>query len=103
MFSTEARSKLDDFELATDRVTNAEFRIAEDGQVKEMGVLLEPEMGEGKIWFEKVGAEDSDGLGKGFRAGSHDAGRERSRVESEVEGQRKLFSRLGRGVAPLFT
>ncbi|KAI4140467.1 MAG: hypothetical protein L6R39_005779, partial [Caloplaca ligustica] len=33
----------------------AEFRLGEDGEVAELGVLLEPEMGERKIWFMRVG------------------------------------------------
>ena len=32
----------------------AEFRIGEDGKVSELGALLEPAMGEEKIWFRKV-------------------------------------------------
>lgn len=37
------------------QLTKVEFRIGEDGQVKEMGALLEPLMGEKKIWFRKFG------------------------------------------------
>ena len=36
-------------------MTKAEFRIGDDGTVKEMGALVEPMMGEEKIWFRKVG------------------------------------------------
>lgn len=32
----------------------AEFRIGEDGKVSELGALLEPSMGEKKIWFRKL-------------------------------------------------
>ncbi|KAL8827756.1 MAG: hypothetical protein Q9191_002995 [Dirinaria sp. TL-2023a] len=32
----------------------AEFRIGENGKVSELGVLLEPSMGEEKIWFRKL-------------------------------------------------
>ena len=67
-----------------------------------MGVLLEPEMVETKIWFRKVGGAKSDGYGKGLRAGSAAAGTERSRAGSGGGGQRRLFSRLGQSVAPLF-
>ena len=32
----------------------AEFRLGEDGKVKEFGALLEQSMGEEKIWFSKI-------------------------------------------------
>lgn len=32
----------------------AEFRMGEDGEIVEFGALLEPEMGEEKIWFKRV-------------------------------------------------
>ena len=66
-FSTSARStRSSDFEIGTDTVSKAEFRLGEDGQVEEMGVLLEPEMGGAKIWFqkEKARAENYDGYEK---------------------------------------
>ena len=37
-----------------DLTMKAEFKIGEDGSVLELGVLIEPEMGEEKIWFERV-------------------------------------------------
>ena len=36
------------------QLTKVEFRMGEDGRVKEVGALLEPMMGEEKIWFRKV-------------------------------------------------
>ena len=38
-------------------MTKAEFRRGDDGTVKEMGALLEPMMGEEKIWFRKIGGK----------------------------------------------
>ena len=38
-----------------DIVTKGEFRIGESGKVKQLGVNIEPEMGEKKIWWEKLG------------------------------------------------
>lgn len=35
-------------------LSKAEFRIGENGTVKEMGIVLEAEMGEEKIWFRRV-------------------------------------------------
>lgn len=43
-----------DYEPMLDSVSKAEFRIGEDGKVKELGLLLEGEMGNEKIWFMKV-------------------------------------------------
>ena len=40
---------------STDAAIKAEFRIGEDGRVREMGVDIEPEMGGKKIWWTKVG------------------------------------------------
>ncbi|MDI1493474.1 MAG: hypothetical protein OHK93_005264 [Ramalina farinacea] len=37
-----------------DITMKAEFKIGEDGTVLELGVLIEPEMGEEKIWFKRV-------------------------------------------------
>ena len=37
-----------------DSAMKAEFKIGEDGTVLELGVLIEPEMGEEKIWFKRV-------------------------------------------------
>ena len=67
-----------------------------------MGVLLEPEMGEEKIWFRRVGAENNNGYEKGFRAGSSTVRMGSNQPRSGAGGQRRLFSRLGQGVAPLF-
>lgn len=33
-----------------------EFRLGEDGEVKEFGAAIEEEMGEDRIWFRKVGS-----------------------------------------------
>lgn len=35
-------------------VTKAEYRLSEAGKVEELGIILDPEMGEEKIWFQKV-------------------------------------------------
>ncbi len=35
-------------------VSKAEFRLGQDGKVKELGLGLEKEMGDEKIWFTKV-------------------------------------------------
>lgn len=37
-----------------DYTMKAEFKIGEDGTVLELGVLIEPEMGEEKMWFKRV-------------------------------------------------
>ena len=37
-----------------DSPTKAEFRLEEGGEVKWVGVVAEPMMGEEKIWFERV-------------------------------------------------
>ena len=103
-FSTSARCKeSSDFEIGTDSVSKAEFRLGEDGQVKEMGVLLEPEMGEAKIWFqkEKAGAKDSGGYEK--YSPYSKVGRQSSQGVDSTEGLSRLFSRMpGHGMAPLF-
>ena len=52
-FSDEARQP-GDYEPMRDSVTKAEFRLGQDGKVKELGLRLEEEMGEEKIWFTKV-------------------------------------------------
>ncbi|KAK4694396.1 hypothetical protein P7C71_g3185, partial [Lecanoromycetidae sp. Uapishka_2] len=38
---------------AQDAVTKAEFRLGENGKVRELGVIVEPEMGNEKIWWRK--------------------------------------------------
>lgn len=43
-----------DYEPTRDSISKAEFRLGEDGKVKEMGLQLEVEMGDDKIWFTKV-------------------------------------------------
>lgn len=43
-----------DYEPSRDSVLKAEFRLGENGGVKELGLLLEPEMGEDLIWYTKV-------------------------------------------------
>lgn len=37
-----------------DSVSKAEFRLGQDGKVKELGLQLDAEMGDEKIWFTKV-------------------------------------------------
>ena len=101
-FSTEARIAPDDFEPGIDGISKAEFRIGEDGQVKELGVLLEPEMGEGKIWFKKAGAKNGHEYEKHFKAGSSAVKTESKQGASGAGGTRRLFSRSGKVLAPLF-
>lgn len=43
-----------DYEPMRDMVSKAEFRLGENGAVKELGLQLQPEMGDDKIWFTKV-------------------------------------------------
>ena len=43
-----------DYEPVRDMVSKAEFRLGENGEVKELGLRLQPEMGDDKIWFTKV-------------------------------------------------
>ena len=106
-FSTSARSTdSSDIEVGRDSVSKAEFRLGEDGQVKEMGVLLEPEMGGAKIWFqkEKAGAKESDGYEKCTKhSNSFAFGTQSSQDANNAEGQSRLFSNMtGDGMAPLF-
>ena len=101
-FTAEAREAPDDYEITTDGLSKAEFQLGEDGQVKELGILLEPEMGEAKIWFKKAGAENGGGYEKCFTAGSSAVRAESSQGASGAGGQRRLFSRFGRSLAPLF-
>ena len=106
-FSTSARSTTSsDFDIETDTVSKAEFRLGEDGQVEEMGVLLEPEMGGAKIWFrkEKSGAKDSDGCKKcSTHSSSFTVGTQSSQGVNSAGGPSRLFSRIpGDGMAPLF-
>lgn len=37
-----------------DSVSKAEFRLGQDGKVKELGLQLDAEMGDEKIWFTKI-------------------------------------------------
>ena len=101
-FSTEGRFAPDDFEPATDGISKAEFRLGEDGQVKELGILLESEMGEGKIWFKKASAEDGVDYGKPSKPGSSAAKMENNQAGSGTRATRRLFSRSGKTLAPLF-
>lgn len=43
-----------DYEPMRDSISKAEFRLGVNGKVKELGLLLEPEMGDEKIWFTKI-------------------------------------------------
>ena len=103
-FSASARSTgSSDFEIETDSVSKAEFRLGEDGQVKEMGVLLEPEMGGAMIWFqkEKAGAKGSGGCEK--YSPYSKVGRQNSQGVNSTGGLSRLFSKMpGDGMAPLF-
>lgn len=101
-FSTKGQISPDDHETATDGLAKAEFRLGEDGQVRELGVTLESEMGDAKIWFQKAGAENDDGYENRFTAGSSTVKTESSQGASASGGQRKLFTRVGESVAPLF-
>ena len=105
--STSARSTgASDFEVGRDSASKAEFRIGEDGQVKEMGVLLEPEMGGAKIWFQKerAGAKESNRYENYSKhSNSFAAGTQGSRAADSAEGQSRLFSRMpGGGMASPF-
>lgn len=52
--SSEETRQPGDYEPMRDIVSKAEFRLGVDGKVKELGLLLEEEMGDEKIWFAKV-------------------------------------------------
>ena len=101
-FSTEGRLAPDDFEPATDGISKAEFRLGEDGQVKELGILLESEMGEAKIWFKKASAENGDEHEKPSNPCSSVVKTESEQGANAAEGQRRFFSKSGKLLAPLF-
>ncbi len=101
-FSTEPQKAPDDYEITTDIFSKAEFRLGEDGRVKELGIVLEPVMGEAKIWFKKAGAENGDGYEKCFTGDSSAAKTDSDHSANSAGGQRKLFSRSGKHLAPLF-
>lgn len=101
-FTTEARKDPDDYEIYTDGVSKAEFRLGEDGAVKELGVLLEPEMSDAKIWFKKSGVDNGDGYERCFKAGSTAAQAEKTQVASGLEGFMKPILRFNMGLAPFF-
>ena len=44
----------DDYDPMRDLVSKAEFRLGEDGKVKMLGLQLDDEMGDDKIWFTRV-------------------------------------------------
>lgn len=100
-FGAEGRLAPDDFEPATDGISKAEFRLSEDGQVKELGILVESEMGEGKIWFKKASAEDVDGYEKPSKHSSSTVKTESKPGAGGAGRARRLFSRSGNVVAPL--
>ena len=102
VYSTEGQTAPDDYETTTDDFSKAEFRIGEDGQVKELGVLLESEMGGAKIWFKKGGAENEGGCEKCFKAGSSGAKTASSWGASVAGEHRKLFFKPRKALAPLF-
>lgn len=71
-----------------------------------MGVLLEPEMGGARIWFqkEKAGAKESNRYKKYSKhSNSFAAGTQGSQGANNAEGQSRLFSRMpGGGMASPF-
>lgn len=69
--------------------------------MKELGILLESEMGEDKIWFKKVGAEDGVKHEKSSRSASSAAKMENKQSPDDAGRTRRLFSR-SRVLAPLF-
>ena len=99
-------SSSDDFILENDLLSKAEFRLGEDGQVKEMGVWLEAEMGDAKIWFRKAGAGDNDGYEAHFFTAESStfktAAADGRGASGGQHGQTVFFSRAGQGLAPLF-
>lgn len=102
LYSTEGQTAPDDYETMTDELSKAEFRLGEDGQVKGLGVLLEGEMGDGKIWFKKAGAENGDVYEKCFKASSSAVKPESKQGTSGAGGQREPLFKVKRGLAPLF-
>ena len=50
-FSSRTRQAPDDYDPSTDSVSKAQFILGEDGKVEGLGVQLDGEMGEAKIWF----------------------------------------------------
>ena len=72
-----------------------------------MGVWLEPEMGDEKIWFRRVsGSGNGDGYAKAFSASGSSAvkrGDDRQNTVGLGGVEKSMFSRMGPGVrAPLF-
>jgi len=53
------RTAPDDYDPSTDMISKAEFRLGEDGHVKELGMILDGDMGERKIWFRKAAVDQS--------------------------------------------
>ena len=102
LFSTETEIAPDDYEIETDGLSKAEFRLGEDGRVQELGVLLEPEMGEGKIWFKKTSAWYGEGSSKSRETDSPADNMKISQPQNEATGRKGLFSRSGTILAPLF-
>ena len=49
-----SKGKKDQLDPFADHVMKAEFSIGEDGNVKEIGIAMEPQLGEKKIWWQKV-------------------------------------------------
>lgn len=50
----EGKRESDDYEPMRDTVSKAEFRIGQDGKVKKLGLGLDEEMGDEKVWFTKI-------------------------------------------------
>ena len=101
-FSTEARRATDEFEFELDSLTKAEFRLGPDGQVEKVGMVLEPEMGDAKIWFKKARARKGNEQGNRLKTSADAIMAEHYQGASGVGGQRRIFSRSGQGLAPLF-
>ena len=102
LFSTETEIAPDDHDIETDGLSKAEFRLGEDGRVQELGVLLEPEMGEAKIWFKRTGAQDGDGSSRGHETDSSADNLKIIQTQNEARRPNGLFSRSGTVLAPLF-
>ena len=49
-----SKGEKDQLDPFADHVMKAEFSIGEDGRVKEVGIAMEPQLGEKKIWWRKV-------------------------------------------------
>ena len=99
-FTDQPRRSPDDHEPIIDTVTKAEFRLGENGEVSELGIILTKEMGEAKIWFTKegvVGEDRYERCSKARQSTSHGY-----QGSSAGEGKTELGLALWRSVASLF-